>query len=364
MFQPRNICLLLTISLFIAISTLSIAVAEDNLFNYHKDNSLSLAQTEDNIFKTKIESTYTVDDVVEEFDNKIDLENRLNSDSNLININNISFKDNTLDKLTMNNESDINYGDIVNKLSAPRLINITKTPDLYGEITLDTTREYFKDLEDLNYKLATRSQTFDFPQLKFEKQVDSPFMKRMKFLYFITAAISTGCEGTQIEDSFVPGKKLTLGAVPTNDYYGYNSVAQNFYNPTRIWKGAKLDAHDKPFYNYGMHPLYGFAVSSYTLAAGGSVKEALLSSLAVNLIFEYVIEGTYVAPSGIDVLTTAGGSIVGVLLTKYVLKKPFKVFVDKMAFIKEKTRTEFNPVIEPGIYGQGMRFGTKVIITP
>jgi hypothetical protein len=96
-------------------------------------------------------------------------------------------------------------------------------------------------------------------------------------------------------------------------------------------------------------------------ASGASGKEALLVSIANNFIFEYIIEGTYAAPSGLDLLMTTAGCVTGYLATKYVLKKPFGLLVKTSGKIKEKLNMDFNMILQPGESGEGMKIGSQVI---
>jgi len=195
----------------------------------------------------------------------------------------------------------------------------------------------------------------------FKEEPPSPFVNRLKTVYFLTALSTYIGQSGQIQDAFTKGKSLTGGGISLSEYYGYNNVFRNiFVNPfSRAAKGWKVD-DSGTVPNFTLHPLFGFGISSYLTASGASPKEALLISLADNFIFEYVVEGTYVAPSGLDLLTTSGGCFAGYLLTRYVFKKPFQKILKGTSYMKDKLNMTFDPIIEPGYIGKGMKFGSQV----
>ena len=241
-------------------------------------------------------------------------------------------------------------------------VEISKSKMLYDEITLNDEDSIGHNLKDLNTILDTNNPCDRMQPLIFQEKHDSPFLNRIKTVYFLTA-LSTGIgQSGQIEDAFTKGTKLTGGGTSKSNQYGYNNVARNLLNPvSRAIKGARVD-DSGPVVNYFQHPLFGFGIASYLTASGASPAEVFLVTMADNFIFEYVVEGTYVAPSGIDFLATTGGCILGYFATKYIFKKPFKKFVDTAGVLKAKYNVSFNPIIEPGYTGSGMRIGSQVTI--
>lgn len=238
-------------------------------------------------------------------------------------------------------------------------VEIEKRTTLYDEITLDDESTDF-NLEDLNSVLASKDPCELMVPMGFEEQKIPPFINRAKTVYFLTSLSTMIGQSGQIQDAFTKGKGLTGGGTSKSDQYGYENIGRNLLNPfSRAIKGAKVD-DSGPTVNYAQHPLFGFGVASYLTASGASAKEVFLVTMLDNFLFEYVVEGTYVAPSGIDFLTTSGGCVAGYFATKYIFKKPFKAFLDKTAYLKEKCHMTFYPIIEPGQTGNGVRIGSQV----
>jgi hypothetical protein len=241
-------------------------------------------------------------------------------------------------------------------------VEISQTADLYDEITLEEETLSQNELENMNYALSLKDPCNAIEPLIFKEKKDSPFVNRLKTVYFLTS-LSTGIgQSGQIQEAFTKGESLTGGGTSKGEYYGYANVVRNLANPFgRAIKGARVD-DSGTVPNFTLHPLFGFGISSYMVTAGASNKEALLVTLADNFIFEYIVEGTYVAPSGLDLLTTSGGCFAGFLVSKYILHKPFKAILKVPAALKEKYNIEFDPIIEPGYIGRGMKIGSQVTI--
>lgn len=239
---------------------------------------------------------------------------------------------------------------------------VSKTEGYYDEITMEAPMLFSNDIDDLNDILALKDPGQTIPPMIFKEKKDSPFVNRLKTVYFLTALSTCIGQSTQIQDAFTPGHHLTGGGTSLNDYYGYENIARNLLNPfSRAVKGAKVD-DSGPIVNYIQHPFFGFGIASYLGASGASAKETILVTLADNFLFEYVVEGTYVAPSGIDFLATSGGCIAGFLASKYILKKPFRAFIKKTSALKAKYHVNFDPIIAPGYAGKGMKVGTRFTI--
>ena len=239
-------------------------------------------------------------------------------------------------------------------------MEIKKTTSLYDEITLDDEDLLGNSIGDLNNYLITRNPGNRIQPLIFKEKQVSPFANRVKTVYFLTALSTMIGQSGQIQDAFTKGKCLTGGGTSKSDQYGYNNVVRNLMNPFgRAVKGAKVD-DSGPIVNYIQHPLFGFGVASYLTASGASTPEVFLVSLADNFLFEFVAEGTYVAPSGIDFLSTTGGCVLGYFATKYIFKKPFSAFLNKTSMLKSKYHVTFYPIIEPGYAGNGMKIGSQI----
>lgn len=94
-----------------------------------------------------------------------------------------------------------------------------------------------------------------------------------------------------------------------------NNVWENFRDPINsAIEGGKMD-HNSFWINYIGHPVSFACLGLYLKERGYSSGGALLFSQSVNMIWEYVIEGSMWKPSGKDLLTDLCGS----LLAIYVL---------------------------------------------
>ncbi|MGD9580280.1 MAG: DUF3943 domain-containing protein [Vampirovibrionia bacterium] len=237
---------------------------------------------------------------------------------------------------------------------------IKKNEELYDVITLENESITESPLEQLNLMLETSSPCSSIKPLIFQEKETSPFINRLKTVYFLTSLSTYIGQSTQIEDAFTKGAKLTGGGVSKGDQYGYNNVFRNIMSPfQRCVKGAEAD-DSGPIVNYIQHPFFGFGISSYLTASGASAKEVFLVSLLDNFMFEFVAEGTYVAPSGIDFLTTSGGIVAGYFASKYIFKKPFQAFLKKTSYLKDKYNVEFDPIVAPGDTGKGVKIGSQI----
>jgi hypothetical protein len=241
-------------------------------------------------------------------------------------------------------------------------LGISNNSGPFEDIFLEKTTNPVDSIDEINFLLSSKDPSKEIEPLIFKEKEVSEKTNRLKTVYFLTS-LSTGIgQSTQIEDSFTKGKTLTGGGKTLNHYYGYQNVVQNLVNPfSRAVKGAQVDDSGN-MVNFTLHPLFGIGVISYLTASGASAKEAFATTLADNFIFEYLIEGTYVAPSGIDLLTTSGGCVIGYFVSKYLFKKPFQKIIKKSAYLKNKYGIYFDPIIEPGQMGKGMRVGSQVTI--
>lgn len=237
---------------------------------------------------------------------------------------------------------------------------VTKNAELYDVITLQENDLTDSPLQQLNVMLETTNPCDTIQPLVFKEKETSPFLNRLKTVYFLTTLSTYIGQGTQVQAAFTKGASLTGGGVSKSDQYGYNNVFRNLMNPfQRLVKGAEID-DSGPTVNYFQHPMFGFGVSSYLTASGASAKEVFLISMLDNFLFEFVAEGTYVAPSGIDFLTTSGGIVVGYFATKYIFKKPFSAFIKGAGVLKDKYHVEFDPILAPGDTGKGMKIGSQI----
>lgn len=89
-------------------------------------------------------------------------------------------------------------------------------------------------------------------------------------------------------------------------------VWQNFKDPIgSAIEGGKSD-HNSFWINYVGHPLSFAGLGLYLKERGYSNGGALLFSQAVNIVWEYVIEGSMWLPSGKDLLTDLCGSLAAI----------------------------------------------------
>ena len=93
-------------------------------------------------------------------------------------------------------------------------------------------------------------------------------------------------------------------------------VWQNFKDPiNRAIQGGKMD-HNSFWINYVAHPVSFAGLGLYLKERGYSNGGALLFSQTLNIVWEYVIEGSMWLPSGKDLLTDLCGSLAAI----YVLE--------------------------------------------
>lgn len=237
---------------------------------------------------------------------------------------------------------------------------VTKNAELYDVITLQDNDLGDSPLDQLNIMLETTDPCETIQPLIYKEKQTSPFVNRLKTVYFLTTLSTYIGQGTQIQAAFTEGASLTGGGVSKSDQYGYNNVFRNIMNPfQRCIKGAEMD-DSGPTVNYFQHPMFGFGISSYLTASGASAKEVFLVSMLDNFLFEFVAEGTYVAPSGIDFLTTSGGIVAGYFATKYIFKRPFQAFLKRTSALKAKYNVEFDPILAPGDTGKGVKIGSQI----
>lgn len=91
-------------------------------------------------------------------------------------------------------------------------------------------------------------------------------------------------------------------------------VRSNFSAPIRsAVEGGKMD-HNGFWINYVGHPLSFACLSLYLKERGYSNGGALLFSQALNVVWEYVIEGSMWLPSGKDLISDLCGSLTAIYL--------------------------------------------------
>jgi hypothetical protein len=89
-------------------------------------------------------------------------------------------------------------------------------------------------------------------------------------------------------------------------------VWQNFKDPVQsAIEGGKMD-HNSFWINYVGHPLSFACLGLYLKDRGYSNGGALLFSQTLNIVWEYVIEGSMWKPSGKDLITDLCGSLAAI----------------------------------------------------
>jgi hypothetical protein len=91
-------------------------------------------------------------------------------------------------------------------------------------------------------------------------------------------------------------------------------VWQNFKDPIQsAVQGGKMD-HNSFWINYVAHPLSFAGLGLYLKERGYSNGGALLFSQTLNVVWEYVIEGSMWLPSGKDLITDLCGSLAAIYI--------------------------------------------------
>jgi hypothetical protein len=89
-------------------------------------------------------------------------------------------------------------------------------------------------------------------------------------------------------------------------------VWQNFKDPINsAIKGGEMD-HNSFWINYVAHPVSFASLGLYLKERGYSNGGALLFSQTLNIVWEYVIEGSMWLPSGKDLITDLCGSLTAI----------------------------------------------------
>lgn len=115
--------------------------------------------------------------------------------------------------------------------------------------------------------------------------------------------------------------------------------------------------------NFIEHPVLWFGYATYLKSKGASDKEAFLVSQTANLLWEGVLEGTYVPPSGKDLLTDLISSVAGIYLYN---KGPGKAIGQKVLQLEgwaAKRNIKLKPAFSYNPYTRGGRAGTELILT-
>lgn len=125
-----------------------------------------------------------------------------------------------------------------------------------------------------------------------------------------------------------------------------NNLTANAKNPIgRFREGWTFDS-DSFTTNFIIHPALWFSYATYLKSKGASDKEALIVTQAANLLWEGVMEGAYVPPSGKDLLTDLLSSVAGIYLYN---KGPGKAIAEK--FLKvERWAARHNMKLIPAFY--------------
>lgn len=141
-------------------------------------------------------------------------------------------------------------------------------------------------------------------QAEEEEQVASPSALRDQALvYGATLAYAAGY-------GHVRKQMLEKGSL--------SRVWANFRDPIgRAVEGARSD-RDPWETNYVAHPVSWGVVGYYLRSQGHSFWSSLAMSQGHSVFWEYVIEGSYARPSGKDMITNFGGSVLGILLAGWL----------------------------------------------
>lgn len=141
-----------------------------------------------------------------------------------------------------------------------------------------------------------------------------------------------------------------------------DKLTANFKNPIgRSIQGWKED-NDSFRTNLVEHPVMWFTMATYLKTKGASDRETIVLTQIANYVWEHIIEGTYVTPSGKDLLV----DYLSCKAALYFYDKPLGRYVAKKINQVTSWGTKHNIVIEPtfgpGAYLQGSKAGTRIRI--
>ncbi len=140
------------------------------------------------------------------------------------------------------------------------------------------------------------------------------------------------------------------------------NLTANLKDPVgRVKYGWSYDS-DSFRTNYVIHPVLWFSYATYLKGKGASDKEALIVTQVANLLWEGVMEGAYVPPSGIDLVTDLVSSIAGIYLFN---KGPGKVMAEKVIKAEEwfaKKGFRIRPTFSGNPFNFGGRAGSELVI--
>jgi hypothetical protein len=172
-----------------------------------------------------------------------------------------------------------------------------------------------------------------------------PAIKRAKEAFFWTLLFANGTN-----------RNITNG--PT----AVDNVVKNIKQPFQaVAKGTKLD-NNSFLINYVAHPVDWFLMGTYLKARGASDKEALITSQLMNLYWEFVAEGTYIAPSGKDLVTDLVSSVAGIYAYKAGVTKPLTPFLNKIEHYGQHYGLQLKPQIAYNPYSRGVRVASVIVI--
>ncbi len=143
-----------------------------------------------------------------------------------------------------------------------------------------------------------------------------------------------------------------------------DNLVANLKNPIgRIKEGWSYDK-DSFRTNFVEHPVIWFSYATYLKSKGASDKETLVVTQVANLLWEGAIEGTYVPPSGKDLVTDLVSSLAAIYLYN---KGPGKALGDKITALEDwgaqhgiKLAPTFGKSVSPR---GGARVGTSLFIS-
>jgi len=146
--------------------------------------------------------------------------------------------------------------------------------------------------------------------------------KRLAFLLILTLVLPLRAEKKKIklwQDVAVVSAATCVYVLVLSDTRqrifheaSIKKVWQNFKDPVnRAIQGGKMD-HNSFWINYVAHPVSFAGLGLYLKERGYSNGGALLFSQTLNIVWEYVIEGSMWLPSGKDLITDLCGSLAAI----------------------------------------------------
>jgi hypothetical protein len=141
-----------------------------------------------------------------------------------------------------------------------------------------------------------------------------------------------------------------------------DNLKANLKDPIgRVAYGWKYD-DDSFKTNFIEHPVLWFSYATYLKSQGASDKETFITTQVANVLWEGVMEGTYVPPSGKDLVTDLVFSSLGIYMYN---KGPGKALANKFLQVEKWGANHdlaLKPLFSYNAYTRSAQVGSKLLI--